>query len=43
MEVDRDAVVRDPSLLHRRWGALRLDKGPVQMWLLDVLQNVCRH
>jgi excinuclease ABC subunit A len=43
MEVDRDAVVRDPSLSIDDGALSGWTKGPSQMWLLDVLQNVCRH
>src|ERR1017187_5714986 len=43
MEVDRDAVVRDPSLSIDDGALSGWTKGPSQMWLLDGLQNVCRH
>ncbi len=43
MEVDRDAVVRDPSLSIDDGALSGWTKGPSQMWLLDVLHNVCRH
>jgi excinuclease ABC subunit A len=43
MEVDRDAVVRDPSLSIDDGALSGWTKGPSQMWLLGVLQNVCRH
>ena len=43
MEVDRDAVVRDPSLSIDDGALSGWTKGPSQMWLLDVLQSVCRH
>jgi excinuclease ABC subunit A len=43
MEVDRDAVVRDPSLSIDDGALSGWTKGPSQMWLLDVLQTVCRH
>ncbi|MGP8161208.1 MAG: excinuclease ABC subunit UvrA [Candidatus Dormibacteria bacterium] len=43
MEVDRDAVVRDPSLSIDDGALSGWTKGPSQMWVLDVLQTVCRH
>jgi excinuclease ABC subunit A len=43
MEVDRDAVVRDPSLSIDDGALSGWSRGPSQMWLLDVLQSVCRH
>ncbi|MGA2283230.1 MAG: excinuclease ABC subunit UvrA [Candidatus Dormibacteria bacterium] len=43
MEVDRDAVVRDPSLSIDDGALSGWTKGPSQMWVLDVLQSVCRH
>ena len=43
MEVDREAVVRDPSLSIDDGALSGWTKGPSQMWLLDVLQSVCRH
>jgi excinuclease ABC subunit A len=43
MEVDRDAVVRDPALSIDDGALSGWTKGPSQMWLLDVLQSVCRH
>ena len=42
MEVDRDAVVRDPSLSIDDGALSGWTKGPSQMWVLDVLQTVCR-
>ena len=42
MEVDRDAVVRDPSLSIDDGALSGWTRGPSQMWLLDVLQTVCR-
>ncbi len=42
MEVDRDAVVPDPSLSIDDSALSGWSKGPSQMWLLDVLQTVCR-
>jgi excinuclease ABC subunit A len=43
MEVDRDAVVRDPSLSIDDGALSGWTKGPSQMWVLDVLHTVCRH
>ncbi len=43
MEVDRDAVVRDPSLSIDEGALSGWTKGPSQMWVLDVLHTVCRH
>ncbi|MGD1034425.1 MAG: excinuclease ABC subunit UvrA [Candidatus Dormibacteria bacterium] len=42
MEVDRDAVVRDPSLSIDDGALSGWTRGPSQMWVLDVLQTVCR-
>ncbi|MGA8014933.1 MAG: excinuclease ABC subunit UvrA, partial [Candidatus Dormiibacterota bacterium] len=42
MEVDRDAVVPDPSLSIDAGALSGWTKGPSQLWLLDVLQTVCR-
>ena len=38
MEVDRDAVVPDPSLSIDEGALSGWTKGPSQLWLLDVLQ-----
>jgi excinuclease ABC subunit A len=43
MEVDREAVVRDPSLSIDEGALSGWTKGPSQMWVLDVLHTVCRH
>jgi excinuclease ABC subunit A len=42
MEVDPDGVVPDPSLSIDEGALTGWSKGPSQMWLLDVLQSVCR-
>jgi excinuclease ABC subunit A len=42
MEVDRDAVVPDPSLSIDDGALSGWTKGPSQLWLMDVLQTVCR-
>ena len=39
MEVDRDAVVRDPSLSIDEGALSGWTKGPSQMWVLDVLHS----
>jgi len=36
-------VVRDPALSIDDGALSGWTKGPSQMWLLDVLQSVCRH
>jgi excinuclease ABC subunit A len=42
MEVDRDAVVPDPSLSIDEGALSGWSKGPSQLWLMEVLQTVCR-
>jgi excinuclease ABC subunit A len=42
MEVDPDTVVPDRSLSIEEGALSGWTKGPSQMWLLDVLQTVCR-
>ncbi len=42
MEVDPDAVVPDPSLSIDEGALSGWTKGPSQLWLMDVLQSVCR-